>query len=78
MNECLGCGTCEDAPTVTLHTGKVVCSGCNDYRRECEAREMNALPIDKRRALFAQIKEKRGAEAAAVLWSDMQQLGGKK
>ena len=71
---CLGCQACESGPVVTQHSGKVVCSSCESYRRECEAREMNAMPIDKRREQFRKIAEKRGQTAADLLWSDMREL----
>ena len=39
---CLGCNNIEAHP-VPLHDGRVVCSSCEDWRHECEARAIMKL-----------------------------------
>lgn len=40
---------CEDGPVVTLHDGRVVCSYCPDWKQECLAREILAMPFADRK-----------------------------
>lgn len=64
---CLGCLYIEKSP-VTLRDGRVVCSSCEDYRAECEARHVANMASDAiRKAYLVGISEKRGHEAAHSL-----------
>lgn len=55
-------------PTVTLIDGRVVDSWSEDWRHECEAREILALPTgDMRRDRLAAIRSRRGPGAANAL-----------
>jgi len=64
---CLGCNLIETAP-VTLHTGAVVCSSCEAWRHETEARAIMALPSTReRRAWLDGIEHKRGKPAREAL-----------
>jgi len=65
---CLGCSRCEDGPVVTLHDGRVVCSYCEDFKQECLARHVLALPtIQERRQFLADWERKHGNEAGLAL-----------
>lgn len=49
----MACETCQHSgkPRVTLVTGRVVCTWCDDWRHECEARHVLNLPtLAERRA----------------------------
>lgn len=70
--ECLGCNLIELHP-VTLCNGKVVCSSCEAWRKECEARF--ALK-NKPRTYLARIREKRGEKAYEELRQAMYELKG--
>lgn len=70
---CHGCQACETHP-VTLHNGTTVCNYCPSWLRECEARELNKMPLETRRAQWVKIKEKRGQAAADLLFEIMQKL----
>lgn len=48
---CLGCERIEYQP-VRLRTGKVVCSSCEAWRLECEARYVLAMPTKERRQAY--------------------------
>lgn len=64
MHECLGCQRCEAGPVVTLIDGRVVCNFCEDWRAECEARHVLAMPsIHARREYIAGISKRRGDAA---------------
>ena len=68
MRECLGCSRCEDGPVVTLHDGRVVCNHCEDYKQECLARHVLAMPSkDARREFLASWGRKHGQEAGNAL-----------
>jgi hypothetical protein len=69
--DCLGCNYIETAP-VTLRDGRVVCSSCQAWRLECEARHVLALP--HRRAYLDEIRAKRGVEAYHDLRNEMLSL----
>lgn len=61
---CLGCQRCEDGPVVTLHDGRVVCNYCPDYKDECLARHVLALPTkQERREFLAACGQKHGHDA---------------
>lgn len=65
---CLGCQRCEEGPVVTLHDGRVVCSYCEDWRAECEARAVIAMSGKAERNRFlADVERIRGKEAAEEL-----------
>lgn len=71
---CLGCNLIETAP-VTLIDGTTVCSSCEGFRHECEARNILALPhkVLRRGALIA-IEARRGKEAADALRETMTKM----
>ena len=61
---CLGCNRCEDGPVVTLHDGRVVCNTCQDFKDECLARHVLALPTKhERREFLAAWGQKHGQVA---------------
>lgn len=45
---------------VTLHDGRNVCNTCPEWREECEARELLALPLMERRERLSERDIKRG------------------
>jgi transcription elongation factor Elf1 len=63
---CLGCQNIESAP-VTLHDGTVVCSSCEAWRAECEAREVLAMPLGIRRKWLETVEARRGKPATDSL-----------
>lgn len=63
-NGCLGCELIATKP-VTLRDGRVVCSCCEDWRAETEARYvLNKPTADGRRAYLDGVEKKRGRIAA--------------
>lgn len=64
--ECLGCMAIEEHP-VTLNAGAVVCSSCPAWRLECEAREVLAKPLEKRRVYLLDVEQARGKPATEEL-----------
>lgn len=72
--ECLGCQRCEDGPTATLHDGTVVCTSCEQWRRECEARYLLDMPLGPRRKALVARGEKRGPKVLAQLKNRMEAL----
>ena len=67
MSDCLGCNLIEEKP-VTLRTGKVVCSSCEAWRLECEARHVLALPTRADRAEYlAKVGPKRSSALTAEI-----------
>lgn len=66
--ECFGCSYIKTAP-VTLRNGRIVCSSCQAWRLECEARHVLTLP--HRREYLDEIKKKRGDEAYQALRNEM-------
>ncbi len=48
---------------VKLHDGRTVGSWSEEWRLECEAKYLMAMPLEKRRAQLAIREEKRGREA---------------
>lgn len=69
---CLGCQRCEDGPTVQLVDGRTVCTYCPDWRDECLAREILAMPKERRRVfLFGQV------EGVRVIERGLLQIHGK-
>ncbi len=64
---CLGCNAIETAPTLLLD-GRVVCTSCEDWRHECEARFIARRDTaDQRGAWLDDIAKKRGKEAGDAL-----------
>lgn len=63
---CLGCERIEFQP-VTLRTGKTVCSSCEDWRNECEARYVLAMPEKSRRAEYLARLGERGEKLKAEI-----------
>ena len=68
MSDCLGCNLIETSP-VTLRDGRVVCSSCNAWRLECEARM--ALKRRDRKEYLEKVRQKRGVDAAVELRNEM-------
>lgn len=64
----LGCKLIETAP-VLLRDGRVVCSSCNAWRLECEARMV--LARKDRKEYLEKIRQKRGVDAAVELRNEM-------
>lgn len=61
---CLGCNRLEDGPVVQLIDGTYRCNFCEDYRAECEARHILAMPSkEQRREYLALTSRRRGVEA---------------
>jgi len=61
--------------TVTLIDGREVNSASEEWRHECEARAIAALPtLAQRRAWLDNIQSKRGQAAADALRSTMAEL----
>jgi len=64
---CLGCNNIETHP-VTLVTGTVVCSSCEAWRHECQAKAIAALPtLAERRAHLDGIQARHGLPARQAL-----------
>ena len=68
--DCLGCNMIETSP-VTLRDGRVVCSSCECWRHECEARHVLTKPDVEKRAYLEAIGEKRGDAARQELREEM-------
>jgi hypothetical protein len=67
---CLGCNFIETSPVV-LRTGETVCSSCEDWRLECEAREVLKRDLDGRRDYLGGVDEKRGRAAGDYLRAEI-------
>lgn len=64
---CLGCERIEYQP-IRLRTGKVVCSSCEAWRMECEARHVLSLPTKaERQAYLADVKGRAEALRSEML-----------
>jgi len=64
---CLGCQRCETEHVVALRDGRVVCNECDDWRHECECRDVVARYYpdgDSINAHFSEVEKKRGKDAA--------------
>ena len=68
--DCLGCNLIETSP-VTLRDGRVVCSSCESWRFECEARYVLTKPNDEKRDYLEGIGKKRGEAARQELRQEM-------
>ena len=68
MSDCLGCNLIESSP-VTLRDGRIVCSSCEAWRLECEARMV--LARKDRKEYLEKIRQKRGVDAAVELRNEM-------
>ena len=68
--DCLGCYLIENS-SVTLRDGRVVCSSCECWRHECEARFVLTKPDVEKRAYLEGIGEKRGEAARQELREEM-------
>ena len=64
--ECFGCS---ETASITLRDGRIVCSSCQAWRLECEARHVLTLP--HRREYLDEIRKKRGDEAYQALRNEM-------
>jgi len=67
---CLGCNLIETAP-VTLRTGTVVCSSCEAWRHECEARDTMLRSRPEIEHYFDLVEQKRGPDARQALRNEM-------
>ena len=70
MMDCLGCNLIETSP-VTLRDGRVVCSSCECWRLECEARFVLTKPDVEKRKYLEGVMVKRGEKAKAYLREEM-------
>ena len=68
--ECLGCSYIETAP-VTLRDGRVVCSSCEAWRHECEARYVLAMKNKAIKEYLEGVRAKRGIDASVSLRNEM-------
>jgi transcription elongation factor Elf1 len=68
--KCLGCNYIKTAP-VTLRDGRIVCSSCEAWRLECEARHVLTKPDVEKRAYLEAIGKKRGEAARQELREEM-------
>ena len=65
---CEDCARLEAGPVVTLVDGRQVCSYCELWRVECEARHILKMPSrDSRRDYIERVKTKRGEAAGRQL-----------
>lgn len=70
---CLGCNAIETTP-VTLRTGEVVCSSCDAWRHECEARAVIGMRGADRVAHLLKVQSQRGKEAADRLAQEVREI----
>ena len=70
VSDCLGCNLIEMS-SVTLRDGRIVCSSCECWRHECEARHVLTKPDAEKRAYLEGIGEKRGEAARQELREEM-------
>jgi len=56
---------------VTLRDGRIVCSSCECWRHECEARHVLTKPNDEKRDYLEGIGKKRGEAARQELRQEM-------
>ena len=75
--DCLGCNLIETSP-VTLRDGRIVCSSCECWRFECEARYVLTKPNDEKRDYLEGIGKKRGEAARQELRQEMIAIKNKK
>jgi hypothetical protein len=66
--DCLGCNLIKTAP-VTLRDVRVVCSSCEAWRLECEARTI--LKRRDRKEYLEKVRQRRGVDAAVELRNEM-------
>lgn len=70
-NECGGCEQIEYKP-VTLRTGETVCSSCESWRHECEARTvLEKMTLSDRQAYLAGVDKVRGLKAGERLRAEV-------
>ena len=67
----LNCLACTLAKATTLRTGVVVCSSCEAWRHECEARDTLKRPLPEIEHYFELVEKARGAEAKHNLRNEM-------
>lgn len=70
VSDCLGCNLIEMS-SVTLRDGRVVCSSCECWRHECEARFVLTKLDAEKRAYLEAIGKKRGEAARQELRQEM-------
>lgn len=75
---CLGCNRLDDdAACVTLIDGRIVCNSCPDWRDECGARAILAMPKERRRAFLFGEYEPDAAGVMRLKTKGLQQIHGK-
>jgi hypothetical protein len=70
------CEKCERPKTVKLADGRMVCTWCNDWTIECEARHLLRMPLAERRAALAAREKKRRPNAIEELKKAMVLIHG--
>ena len=68
--DCLGCNLIEMS-SVTLRDGRIVCSSCECWRLECEARYVLKKPDAEKRKYLERVMVKRGEKAKSYLRDEM-------
>ena len=68
--ECLGCNLVSASP-VLLRTGKIVCSSCEAWRHECEARHVLTRKNKAIKEYLEGVRAKRGIDASVSLRNEM-------
>lgn len=69
------CDACPRERTATLADGRQVCTWCEEWRHECEARAVLAMPhVDARRAYLAAVGKRRGLKARNALEDAVREL----
>ena len=68
--DCLGCNLIETS-SVTLRDGRIVCSSCECWRLECEARYVLTKPDAEKRKYLERVMVKRGEKAKSYLRDEM-------
>lgn len=64
----MGCSNkCERERTKSLIDGSVVCGYCEEWRHECEARYLFAMPLQKRREALNERLRHRGVKGVERL-----------
>jgi hypothetical protein len=66
--DCSNCNLIQKSP-IKLHDGRTVCSYCEDWRLECEARHVMKMP--EKSTYLEAIKKKRGEKA---MWELMEAI----
>jgi hypothetical protein len=71
---CLGCEFIAHS-VVTLRDCRQVCSSCEDWRHECEARHVANMKSNRERVAYVEgVEEKRGKAAAEALKTEAKEI----